>query len=145
MPLLFLIFFLLEIFMLVAIGGEIGALATVAWVIVSAMIGVSMMQQGGRNALLGAQQPPVAGEDPALAQVRRFANSTILMFGGILLLIPGFLTDFIGLLSLIPPVRGQMVKSWTHSRHWQVYATQRGYKEDDVVRVIEGEYRRMDE
>ena len=148
MPLGFILLtgFLLEIFMLVAVGSQIGALLTVVWVILSAMIGMTMMQDGSRRAVLGMQHvQAVEGEDPGLAQVRVFANSTILMFGGILLLLPGFITDALGLFTLIPPIRALMIRSWTHSSHWKVYATGHGYAERDVQRVIEGEYRRTDD
>lgn len=148
MPLGFILLagFLLEIFMLVVIGSQIGALLTVIWVILSAMLGMTMMQDGSRRAVLGMQHiQPKPGEDPGLAQVRIFANSTILMFGGILLLLPGFVTDAIGLFTLIPPVRSMMIRSWTQSSHWKVYATGHGYAERDVQRVIEGEFRRTDD
>jgi UPF0716 protein FxsA len=137
--------FLLEIFALVAVGSRIGALATVAWVILSAVIGMAMMRAGARRAMMGERSRPLGGEAPQAAQIRNFADSTVFMFGGILLILPGFITDALGLLALIPQVRHKMVASWTHSAHWQSYATQRGYSEYDVQHVIEGEYHRMDD
>jgi len=137
--------FLLEIFALVAVGSKIGALTTVAWVILSAVIGMAMMRTGARRAMMGERSRPQAGEAPQVAQIRSFADSTVFMFGGILLILPGFITDVLGLLALIPQVRRRMVASWTHSSHWQSYATQRGYSEYDVQHVIEGEYHRMDD
>jgi UPF0716 protein FxsA len=137
--------FLLEIFALVAIGSQIGALTTVAWVVLSAIIGMSMMRTGASRAMRGERAHPESGEAPQLAQIRSFADSTVYMFGGILLILPGFITDALGLFTLIPPVRRKMVESWTHSAHWQSYATGRGYSEYDVQHVIEAEYRRMDD
>jgi UPF0716 protein FxsA len=137
--------FLLEIFVLVAVGSKIGALTTVAWVILSAVIGMAMMRAGARRAMMGERSRPQAGEAPQVAQIRNFADSTVFMFGGILLILPGFITDAIGLLVLIPQVRRKIVASLTHSAHWQSYATQRGYSEYDVQHVIEGEYHRMDD
>jgi len=137
--------FLLEIFALVAVGSMIGALTTVAWVILSAVIGMAMMRAGARRAMMGERSRQQAGEAPQVAQIRSFADSTVFMFGGILLILPGFITDALGLFILIPQVRRMMVASWTHSTHWQNYATQRGYSEYDVQHVIEGEYHRMDD
>lgn len=147
MPLGFVILtgFLLEIFSLVAVGAQIGALTTVAWVVLSAVIGMSMMRTGARKAMMRERAQPRAGEEPQLAQIRAFADSTVYMFGGILLILPGFITDTLGLLALIPPVRKKMVESWTRSAHWQQYATGRGYSEYDAQHVIEAEYRRMDD
>lgn len=147
MPLGFIILtgFLLEIFSLVAVGAQIGALTTVAWVVLSAVIGMSMMRTGARKAMMRERAHPQAGEQPQLAQIRAFADSTVYMFGGILLILPGFITDTLGLLALFPPIRKKMVESWTRSAHWQNYATGRGYSEYDAQHVIEAEYRRMDD
>lgn len=108
MPLLFLLFILVpitEMWILIEVGGRIGALNTIGLVLLTAVIGASMLRQQGLQTLSRAQQRMNSGELPAQEMLEGLA----LAFGGALLLTPGFVTDTIGFLCLIPPTRAAIV------------------------------------
>lgn len=98
---LFLLFPALELYLLVKLGGVIGALNTLAWVVASALIGIWAVRAQGQSALLKARAEMEAGRVPQTP----FLDGLLLFLGGILLILPGFMTDAAGLLLLIPPVR----------------------------------------
>lgn len=101
---LFLIFLsvpLIEIYLLIEIGGIIGAPATVFLVVFTAVLGALLLRQQGFYTLQNVQQQMARGEMPAMAML----EGVCLVIGGGLLLTPGFITDFIGFLMLIGPTR----------------------------------------
>jgi UPF0716 protein FxsA len=104
MPYLFLLFVLMpivEIAVLIQIGGAIGGWTTVGIVILTAFIGTYMLRQQGIATLAQAQQRMNSGQMPA----QQMLEGLFLLIGGLLLLTPGFITDFFGFLCLIPPSR----------------------------------------
>ncbi|MEZ5798648.1 MAG: FxsA family protein [Paracoccaceae bacterium] len=92
---------LVEIGLFVVIGGWIGLWATLAWVVLSAVLGVLVLRiQAARQAI--ALRSGLSGlRDPA----RLAAGGMLGMLGGVLLILPGFLTDAVGALLLLPPVQ----------------------------------------
>ncbi len=90
---------MLEIGLFVVVGGWIGLWATLAWVIVSGMLGIGLIRGLGMGALR-----EVRGGG-GIAALQPMAQSALIMLSGILLILPGFFTDFLGLLLLIPWVR----------------------------------------
>ena len=104
MPYLFLLFVLMpiiEIAVLIQVGGAIGGWTTVGIVILTALIGTYMLRQQGIATLAQAQQRMNSGQMPA----QQMLEGLFLLIGGLLLLTPGFITDFFGFLCLIPPTR----------------------------------------
>jgi UPF0716 family protein affecting phage T7 exclusion len=99
--LLFLLFPFVELYLLVKVGGEIGALNMVIWVFVSALVGLWAVRAQGRDAMLKARADIAAGRVPR----QSFVEGLLLFFGGVLLILPGLLTDAVGLFLLIPPCR----------------------------------------
>ncbi|MFE8073249.1 FxsA family protein [Marinobacteraceae bacterium S3BR75-40.1] len=99
--LLFIVLPILETVVLIKVGGIIGAWPTVGLVLLTAMIGASMLKQQGLATLLRANQRLESGELPA----REVAEGFLLAIGGALLLTPGFITDAIGFLCLAPGSR----------------------------------------
>lgn len=98
---LFVFFPLAEIATFVVVGGKIGALATVAFTIATSVVGAALMRWQGFGILRRLQRELDRGGSPG----RELAHGAMVLLAGVLLLIPGFLTDALGLLLFIPPVR----------------------------------------
>ncbi|MDC0663845.1 FxsA family protein [Marinobacter sp. SS21] len=101
--LLFIIMPIVEMTILIKVGTLIGALNTIGLVLLTAVIGAALLRHQGFATLLRANERLNSGELPA----REVAEGLILAVGGALLLTPGFVTDTVGFLCLLPG-----------SRHW---------------------------
>ncbi len=97
----FLLLPIIEIALFVVIGSEIGVWATLAWIILAAIAGMALIRRQGVEAAMDLQQPLQDLRDPA----KNMGKRSLLMLAGVLLIVPGFFTDFLALLLLIPGVR----------------------------------------
>jgi UPF0716 protein FxsA len=107
---LFLIFVaapLLELALLIKVGGLIGFWPTIGIIIVTAALGVAVIQSHGVRVMQQAMATLAQGGMP----VRAVADNTFILIAGLLLILPGLATDLLGLLLLIPPLR-QAVSQW---------------------------------
>jgi len=104
--LLFLIVPLIEIYFLIQVGDVIGAGWTLFLVVATAVIGAGLLRMQGLSTMLRAQSTLAQGQLPALAMM----EGLVLLVCGGLLLTPGFFTDAVGFLLLIPPVRQALIK-----------------------------------
>lgn len=104
LPLLVLLFAvvpLAELFVLWQVGGAIGIIPTLVLLLLDSVLGGVLMRSQGRavwrrfNVAIARHQPPA----------REIVDGAMVIFGGALLLTPGFLTDLVGLLLLLPPTR----------------------------------------
>lgn len=109
----------IEIAVFIWIGGQIGILATLAAIIGTAVAGIALVRFQGLGLLLDTRAMMARGEVPA----RQFGEAMLLAFAGILLLIPGFLTDLIGFVLLIPGVRSAIFTAM--SRNMVIVTTYR--------------------
>jgi len=100
-PLLLLVWPLAEIATFVIIGREIGVFSTIGLILLTGIVGIILLRVQGFGVLRRAQAEIDAGRDPS----REIANGAMILVAGILLLLPGFLTDILGILLFIPPVR----------------------------------------
>lgn len=100
-PLLFIVIPIAEMWLLIEVGGEIGALNTIGLVFLTAIIGFALLRQQGVSTLARAQQRMAQGEMPA----KEMAEGICLAVGGALLLTPGFITDAFGFVCLLPGLR----------------------------------------
>ena len=100
-PLLLLVIPLAEIAVFVIVGQQIGLLATIALVIATAVAGTILLRVQGFSVLARVQREVAQGHMPA----RELVHGFMIMVAGMLLLTPGFVTDTLGLLLFIPPVR----------------------------------------
>lgn len=108
-PVFALIFFLvplIEIYILIQVGQVIGALWTVFFVVLTAVIGVQLLRRQGLSTLSRAQQKLNNGEMPAEEMLEGMA----LVVAGAFLLTPGFFTDAFGFLLLFPPSRNWIIR-----------------------------------
>jgi len=100
--LLFAIF--LEIYIIIAVAGVIGGLAAIFLVVFTSVFGYLLIKHQTGNTLASVQKSLMQGQVPQVSMI----EAGIVMFGGVLLVIPGFITDIMGLLTLFPPVRKMM-------------------------------------
>lgn len=108
MPLVILALFigipLIEIYLFIAVGGWIGVWPTIGLVILTALVGTTLLRRQGLATLARAQAETEANRLP----VRELFDGVCLLFGGMLLLTPGFMTDAFGLALLMPQLRGML-------------------------------------
>ncbi|MFD7444911.1 FxsA family membrane protein [Streptomyces sp. NPDC059909] len=102
----------LEIWLLTVVAGAAGGLTVFALLVGGAVLGAVVIKRAGRRAFrnltetLQRQQPGVA---PAAAPGDRPSSGNgLLMLGGLLLMLPGLISDAVGLLLLVPPVRAAL-------------------------------------
>jgi len=107
---MFMILFLLvpvaEIAVFIQVGSRIGAGMTVLLVVVSAVAGVWLVRRQGLATATRVQAMVARGESPALGMLEGLA----LLAAGVLLVIPGFLTDIAAFVLLIPPLRRGIIR-----------------------------------
>jgi UPF0716 protein FxsA len=109
LPLLILLLPVIELWLMIEIGGEVGALAVIGWLILMIVVGVNLLRYLGASSMLRtAQNMRMGGELPAQA----LADNLFKAVGAVLLIIPGFLTDLLALLCFIPLVRQLLLKRW---------------------------------
>lgn len=140
---LFIVMPIVEMTILIKVGAVIGALNTIGLVLLTAIIGAALLRQQGLSTLLRANQRLNSGELPA----KEVAEGLILAVGGALLLTPGFVTDGIGFLCLMPGSRhwlaGHALKRMTVAGQSGGFSFRAGSGSfgPDRDDIIEGEYR----
>jgi UPF0716 protein FxsA len=97
---------LIEIGLFVVIGGAIGLWATLAWVILAGILGIIVLKGVSMIGPVSLSRGMQELRDP----LSPIAHRVMVVVAGGFLLVPGFLTDFVGLLLLIPPVRLMIIK-----------------------------------
>lgn len=141
--LLFLVFLvvpLIEIYLLLVIGGIIGPIPTVAMVVFTAVLGAWLLRIEGFHTWFRLQQSLAQGKIPALEIV----EGPILLVGGALLLTPGFFTDALGFLCLVPSTRRKIAQYIL--KKWLIQKTPGGPGSSGggAPPIIEGEFHRRD-
>jgi UPF0716 protein FxsA len=107
---LFLLFILIppiEIGLFIVVGSRVGLLPTLGIVLVTAVIGASLVSRQGRAEFASLQSEFLAGQFPA----KPLVHGAMILVAGALLVTPGFLTDVIGFALLSPPIR-EMLRRW---------------------------------
>ncbi len=99
--LLFIVLPIAEIYVIVKVGEAIGVLPTIALLILDGFLGWALLRHQGRAAWRRFNEALEAGKVPA----REVFDGAMVIVGGAFLLAPGFITDVIGLLLLLPPSR----------------------------------------
>jgi UPF0716 protein FxsA len=117
---------IIEIYLFIEIGGQIGAFNTISLIFVTAFVGVLYARYEGFNTLKSGMTQLVKNELP----VYEIISGAALAFAALLLIIPGFATDFLGLLIIFPLTRKLLFKKFKKN-----YPQKKNLKED----FIEGE------
>jgi UPF0716 protein FxsA len=128
---LFLLVPLLEIYLLIEIGSQIGAIATIALVLFTAALGVFLLRLQGLATITKVRNSVDQGELPAVALL----EGLLLLIAGALLLTPGFFTDFIGFLFLTPQVRSHIA----HKLLQALIVSQKNHR-NNHNNILEGEF-----
>lgn len=134
---------LVEIYFLIKVGQVIGAIPTIALVVFTALLGSLLLRVQGWTTLQRTRLAMAQGQVPALEMM----EGVLLVLAGILLLMPGFFTDVVGFLLLVPPLRRALI-GWFFRRGgpggpWPPGAG--GAEQPRAPRTIEGEYHRDDD
>jgi UPF0716 protein FxsA len=126
---------LLEIYTLVSVGKSIGGFSTILLVIITALIGSSLLKQQGFSTLAKVQEKAVLGQMPAFEML----EGLVILIAGILLLTPGFITDTFGLLGLIPISRRFLIARFLQKKiHY--FNRQTPTQPSKTDSTIEGEF-----
>lgn len=137
--LFFIVVPLLELYVLIKVGGIIGPALTVALVILTAMVGTFLLRQQGLSTMRRVQGNLARGVLPATELV----EGLVVLVSGAFLLAPGFVTDALGLLGLIPAVRRRLAEFVLSRLQGRVVGFADGRTaESRKQHTIEGEYRR---
>jgi UPF0716 protein FxsA len=99
--LLFIVVPIAELAVIIQVGQAIGVWWTIAILVADSILGSVLMRAQGRAAWRRFNDAVQAGRVPA----REVLDGALVVFGGLLLLTPGFITDFLGIVLLIPPTR----------------------------------------
>jgi len=106
MLIIFVLIPVVELSVLIRVGEVLGSWNTVALVILTAVVGVSLVRSQGLSTLMSVQKKLAVGEAPG----QEIVEGMMLAMAGILLLIPGFVTDLIGLILLTPITRAPLAR-----------------------------------
>ena len=99
---------IIEIYLFIKIGSQIGAFNTISLIFITAIIGIYYAKYEGLNTLKSAIKQTVQNEIP----IYEIVSGAALAFAAILMIIPGFLTDLIGLLIIFPWTRKLFLKKY---------------------------------
>ena len=120
---------IIEIYLFIKIGSQIGAFNTISLIFITAIIGIYYAKYEGINTLRSAINQIVKNEIP----IYEIVSGAALAFASLLLILPGFLTDIIGLFIIFP---------WTRKMFFKKIS-KKNYK--NKKNFIEGEYEDIDD
>ncbi|MEM0952903.1 MAG: FxsA family protein [Pseudomonadota bacterium] len=156
MSLIFLLFPLLELYTLIALGSAYGALTAIAWVVLGIFLGMSMIRRQGLSMIRQLQQDAETG----LISARMLGDDLAVVTSGLLLIVPGLVTDIMAALVLIGPLRRRLAgigstERVTVSDTYRAQDSSPGRAQPDPgardasIRdhnvTLEGDYRRLDD
>tara|TARA_B100001248_G_C27360844_1_gene446381 strand:+ start:58 stop:483 length:426 start_codon:yes stop_codon:yes gene_type:complete len=118
---------LIEIYLFIKIGSQIGAFNTVLLILITAILGVTYARYEGFNTIKSGMSQLIKNELP----VYELFSGATLAFAAILLIIPGFATDLIGLLLIIPFTRKIILNK---------FIKRKNYKKKNDTEYIDGDY-----
>ena len=116
---------LIEIYLMIKVGGVIGAINTIFLIFFTAAAGIFFARLEGFRALRSGFQQLVKNKIP----IYEIISGAVLAFAALLLIIPGFLTDLVGFLLIIPVTRKILIKNISSK-----------YKNIASENVVEGDY-----
>ena len=120
---------IIEIYLFIKIGSQIGAFNTISLIFITAIIGIYYAKYEGLNTLKSAIKQIVGNEIP----IYEIVSGAALAFAALLMILPGFLTDLIGLLIIFPWTRRIFLKKISN----------KNYK--NKKNFIDGEYEDIDD
>jgi UPF0716 protein FxsA len=143
---------ILELWLLIKIGGMIGFFPTVALILLTAAIGSQLVRRQGLTVLSRIREAQARGEVPALPML----DGAALLLAGLMLLTPGFLSDALGFVLLVPGLRQKIARRLLSrvvimqpggqpgGGTTERYAGRGQHSRPDPNAAIEGDYKRRD-
>ena len=122
---------LIEIYLFIKIGSNIGAFNTVSLILITAIVGIIYARYEGFNTLRSGMSQLIKNEIP----VYEIISGAALTFAALLLILPGFATDLMGLILIFPPTRKLILKNFSKK-----YTSKNQKKKD----YIDGEFEDKD-
>ena len=123
---------IVEIYLFIKIGGEIGALSTIFLIFITAIIGIIYARYEGLNTLRSGFSQLIKNETPAFEII----SGAAIAFAAVLLIVPGFLTDILGFILIFPITRKILFKKFSKK-----------FNDDTKIKkpYIEGEFEDLEE
>ena len=123
---------IIEIYLFIKIGGQIGAFNTISLIFITAIVGVFYARYEGLNTLKSGFSQIVKNETPAFEII----SGATIAFAALLLIIPGFLTDLLGFILVFPLTRKLLFKKFSKK-----------FKNETKIKkpYIEGEFEDIEE
>ena len=125
---------IIEIYLFIKIGSQIGAFNTISLIFLTAIIGVAYARHEGFNTLRSGISGLMKNEIPIYEMI----SGTALAFAAILLILPGFATDTLGILLVFPYTRKIFIKYFSKNYYKKKSTT-------EEKNFIDGEYKDMDD
>ena len=122
---------LIEIYLFIKIGSYIGAFNTVSLILITAIVGIIYARYEGFNTLRSGMSQLIKNEIP----IYEIISGAALTFAALLLILPGFATDLMGLILIFPPTRKLILKNFSKK-----YTSKNQKKKD----YIDGEFEDKD-
>ena len=123
---------LIEIYLFIKIGSHIGAFNTVLLILITAVAGVAYARYEGFNTLKSGMSQLIKNEMP----IYELISGATLAFAALLLIFPGFATDLIGILLVVPITRRLILGKFIKKKQ---------YKKKETNNYIDGEYEDLGE
>ena len=120
---------IVEIYLFIKIGSQIGAFNTISLILITAVIGIYYARYEGINTLRSGISQIIKNETP----VYEIISGAVIAFAAVLMILPGFLTDFLGIVIIFP---------WTRKLLFKNIKINKQKKEKNF---IEGEYEEKDD
>lgn len=132
----------IEIYLLIKVGAWIGAAPTIFLIIATAILGAGLLRWQGFSTMHRVQTMLARGELPAVEMI----EGVVLLISGALLLTPGFFTDTIGFLCLIPGLRRALIIALIRNKlATGFHPADSDRQQHDGPRTLEGEFWHNDE
>jgi len=125
---------IIEIYLFIKIGSQIGAFNTISLIFLTAIIGVTYARHEGFNTLRSGISGLMRNEVPIYEMI----SGAALAFAAILLILPGFATDTLGILLVFPYTRKLFIKKFSKNYYKKKSST-------EEKNFIDGEYKDMDD
>ncbi|MCP3672803.1 MAG: FxsA family protein [Gammaproteobacteria bacterium] len=132
---------LFELYWLIEVGSYLGAIPTIFLTVFTAVLGGMLVRMQGLATAMQVQKSMAVGEMPAIEML----EGLLLLACGFFLLLPGFFTDIIGFLVLVPGIRRWLVVAFLKRAQILHSPDSSGGSGGDQPRIIEGEYHRDDD
>lgn len=139
--LLFLLVPMVEIYFLIKVGNVIGAIPTIGLVVFTALLGALLLRFQGWLTLQRTRLTMAKGQLPAMEML----EGVMLLFAGALLLTPGFVTDAVGFVLLVPALRRALIHWFIKRSGFNIQGFGKPPQDRSGSHTIEGEYRRDDD